>query len=110
MVTNVILNFLFIRSFGINGAAYGTMISYFVVLVYRQIKTKELIDLSYNRFKMYATCGLLMAAGTVVSLDVPFYYLYSIGAFSLVVILFRREYFELLRSATGLIKKKLKKQ
>lgn len=107
MASNVILNYILIKSFGINGAAYGTMISYFVVLVYRQIKIKELIDFRYDSIKLYLTCGLLMGTGITVSLKVPLYYLYSVGAFIAVLVLYKNDYMELLRIIAGIIRSKI---
>lgn len=107
MVSNVILNYILIKSFGINGAAYGTMISYFVVLVYRQIKIKELIDFRYDSIKLYITCGILMGAGLIVSFKIPFYYLYSIGAFIIALGLYKNDYKDLLKMAIGVIIRKV---
>ena len=107
MVTNVILNYALIKGFGINGAAYGTMVSYFIVLVYRQIKIKELIDFKFDQFKLYLTCALLMGAGIIISFKTPFYYLYSIGAFIIVLALYKSEYMEVFMMTKNIIKRKV---
>lgn len=109
MVANVTLNYVLIKSFGINGAAYGTMISYFIVLVYRQIKIKELIEFKYDSFKLYITCGLLMATGMIISFNVPFYYLISILAFAIVLVMYRKDYMEIVSMVRSLIVAKLRK-
>lgn len=109
MIANVILNFILIKAFGINGAAYGTMISYFIVLIYRQHVIKGLINLQYNALKLYLTCGLLMGSGIAISFEVPFYYMISIIAFSLVILIYRKDYVEIATTVGRLIKSKLKK-
>ena len=110
MVTNIILNYVLIKTFGINGAAYGTMISYFIILIYRQIKIKELIDFRYNSLKLYLSCTLLMVAGVVVSFDVPYYYVVSILAFAVAIIIHRHDYVEIFSAVCKLIKIKLKRR
>lgn len=69
MLANIILNYVLIKCMGINGAAYGTMLSYFIVLVYRMLKTKELIELTINTRKMYAMCLFLMISATLTSIQ-----------------------------------------
>lgn len=44
-VINVVLNFLFIPIFGVNGAAFATFLSYFVVFVLRVIDTRRFIPM-----------------------------------------------------------------
>ena len=70
MTTNVALNYILIKWLGINGAAYGTMISYFIVMIYRHIKINELIDFKTEVIKMYFICCLLMLASTIISLKI----------------------------------------
>ncbi len=109
MVANVILNYLLIKTFGINGAAYGTMISYFIVLVYRQHVIKGLIDFKYDALKLYLTCGLLMGSGIAISFDIPFYYVISILAFGVVILLYRKDYVEITTKVGKLILGEFKK-
>ena len=109
MVTNVILNYVLIRSFGINGAAYGTMVSYFIVLVYRQIRIKDLIRFQYDKKKFYTTCMLLMITGLIVSFEIPFYYVISLAAFGFVVALYRDDYTEFIQTLRSYISKRTKK-
>lgn len=109
MVSNVILNYVLIKSFGINGAAYGTMISYFIVLVYRQIRIKDLIKFQYNKRKFYTTCILLMGTGLIVSFKTPFYYLISLVALGFVVVLYWDDYMELIRTLYAIVSKRTKK-
>ena len=69
MIANVILNLILIKEMGIDGAAYGTMISYFIVLVYRMVKTQGLIELTFSKFKLYMMCVLLIVAATVTAVE-----------------------------------------
>ena len=86
------------------------MISYFIVLIYRHVKVKELIDFKYDSFKFYLTCGLLMGSGILVSFNVPYYYVYSAGFFLIVLIIFRKDYTEMYKSFIRVMKNRKKKK
>jgi O-antigen/teichoic acid export membrane protein len=95
MILNVILNYIFISKLGVSGAAYGTMISYFINLIYRHIKLKELMKIDIEPLKMYSACLLLMAAAVLVSNDIPYYIVACVILFAAVFILYRRDYMEI---------------
>ena len=77
----MILNLILIKEMGIDGAAYGTMISYFIVLVYRMVKTQGLIELTFNKFKLYMMCVLLIVAATVTAVEQPGYLIITVLLF-----------------------------
>ena len=89
MIANVILNFILIKEMGIDGAAYGTMISYFIVLVYRMVKTQGLIKLTFSKFKLYMMCVLLMAAATVTAVEQPGYLIITVLLFAVSMLAYR---------------------
>lgn len=78
MTANVVLNYVLIMQTGIDGAAYGTMISYFIVLVYRMIKTKELMQIMIDKCKLYTMCCLMMIAATLTAVEIPGYHAITI--------------------------------
>lgn len=91
MVANVFLNYVLIRWMGIDGAAYGTMVSYFIVLVYRMVKSQELINLKINKLKMYLMCLLLMVAATVTSIEMPGYQIITSLFFAVGLLIYKNE-------------------
>lgn len=69
-VSNIILNVIFIRAFGIMGAAAATIISYIIVFVYRVIDTKKYLYMKIYWLKIGVNLGLLTAmAWSVMALE-----------------------------------------
>lgn len=65
-VINVILNFLLIPIFGINGAAISTGISYIAVFIYRVIDTRKYFNIDiFNKRHLMAIGILLLASVTI---------------------------------------------
>ena len=109
MVSNVALNYVLIKWQGINGAAYGTMLSYFIVLLYRHVKITGLIRFKVNNVKMYTACGSIMAAATYTALEGPGYLIVSGALFLLVAVIYWKEAVGIAGEIGAALKKKLKK-
>lgn len=60
-VINVVLNFLFIPIFGVNGAAFATFLSYFVVFVLRVIDTRRFIPMHFHPMRLTFNTLVLLA-------------------------------------------------
>lgn len=56
---NILLNYFFIRLWGISGAAFTTAISFFVIFMIRMLNIKNSLTLNYNKQKTFLTYGLL---------------------------------------------------
>lgn len=110
MSTNVVLNYGLIKWLGINGAAYGTMISYFIVLIYRHIKIRELISFEVNLKKMYGTCILVMLAAVLTSLKTPGFIICSLIALAVTMVMYRREVSSITIDLVKAMKSKLGKR
>lgn len=110
MSTNVVLNYVLIKWLGINGAAYGTMISYFIVLIYRHIKIRELIRFEVNVKKMYGACAFVMLAAVLTALKVPGFSYYSLAVFAVTVFMYRREILSIANDLLKTLKSKLGKK
>lgn len=107
MVTNVVLNYVLIKWLGINGAAYGTMISYFMVLIYRHIKIRKLIRFSVDIKKMYGTCFLVMGVATITALKLPGYTILTALSFAITFLMYRSTIVSICKDLTTVIKSKL---
>lgn len=98
MVSNIILNFILIKLFDMNGAVYGTMISYFVVFVYRLVKVESFMHFSYHRAKLYAALLVLMLSAVTTSFDIPYYYFVNLGCFAVMVCLYYNDLRDMIKT------------
>ena len=80
-IINILINVVFIRSIGLYAAAISTMISYFVMLLYRHIDLKKYITIKIEK-------GLVLKTVLIFAFAIFFYYYnHLIGnIFSLVVV------------------------
>ena len=67
--TNIILNFLLIPVFGINGAAISTGISYIVVFIYRVIDTRKYFKIEIFNKRHLIGMGILFSSSITVYID-----------------------------------------
>ena len=88
---NMVFNYVLIKQTGIDGAAYGTMISYFIVLVYRMIKVQKLVKIVIDKYKMYTMCCLMMAAATLTAVKMPGYQVITVLLLLVGVLAYKRE-------------------
>ena len=86
---NVILNIIFIPLWGINGAAFSTLVSYVMVFAIRALDTRSLVFMDFKPVKMGANLILLSIMGAVVMLveGESFYYISLAVIFALVIII-----------------------
>ena len=71
VVSNTLFNLICISLIGANGAAVGTMLSFFVLLIYREIKVKHLMQVSY-RLHNYFAYSVLIFCGTYIAITTSF--------------------------------------
>lgn len=57
---NIILNFLLIPHFGVNGAAFATFVSYFIVFVLRAVDTRRFVKIYWNLPKLMSNIAVLL--------------------------------------------------
>jgi O-antigen/teichoic acid export membrane protein len=86
---NILLNFLLIRPFGINGAAFAAFASYVVVFTIRVFDTRSLVFMDLRPVKMLANLILLGIMGAIVMLTEisNFYYISLTVLFVLIVVI-----------------------
>lgn len=56
-ILNIIIHFMLIRKFGLFAAAISTLISYFIVMIYRMFDTKKYLNIKYN-YKLYISSAI----------------------------------------------------
>ena len=103
MAANVVLSYFFIRCFGVSGASYGIMLSFFILLVYRLNKIREFVALKYNKRKYFSVNLLMIVSATIASLNIPSYYLYIMVALMLSLWLMRNEVKSIIHQSFQLI-------
>lgn len=65
-VINIVLNLLLIHFMGTMGAAISTMISYFVMWIFKFIKAKKIVKISINPLKMSVSYIILLAQSILI--------------------------------------------
>lgn len=71
--SNVVLNFLLIPQFGVNGAAVATFISYLLVFLIRAWDTRRFVKLRYSGLRLTVNTILLLLQSIVMIWEVPFW-------------------------------------
>lgn len=65
-VINIVLNLLLIHFMGTMGAAISTMISYFVMWIFKFIKAKKIVKININPLKMSVSYIILLAQSILI--------------------------------------------
>lgn len=71
-ITNIALNILLVRPFGINGAAFATMISFMVTWLYRAYDTRKFVLIRHNAIQLWESLVLLLIQSVAVLCDWAF--------------------------------------
>lgn len=77
-LVNVILNFLLIPRFGVNGAAFATFISYATVFIIRGANTRQFIKIRWNSLKLFTNTLILLSQSFVMIFEVSHWVVYEI--------------------------------
>lgn len=90
-VVNIILNFIFIKLIGMNGAALATMISFAVTWIYRAIDTREFVDIAYKMGALILSIVLLVLQAISMINNWPLSNYTGIAVCVVIAILYRHE-------------------
>ena len=90
-LTNIVLNFLFIPRFGVNGAAFATFISYFVVFLFRAVDTRRFVRMHYSGLRLAVNTVLLLIQSLVMIFEFPNWIFIEIGLTVLMILLNAKE-------------------
>ena len=71
-VINIILNYFFIKFFGVIGVAYTTMISFLIVFIIRMKYCNKYIKINTNYIKMYISILLLIMLSMIMCNEFPY--------------------------------------
>ncbi|MDD2494374.1 MAG: polysaccharide biosynthesis C-terminal domain-containing protein [Tissierellia bacterium] len=86
-VTNVVLTFLLIDKFGVNGAAFATFISYFTVFLIRAKNTSNFITIKWNVPKLVINTIIVLCQSIIMIFEVKYWIIYEIILVSLMMLI-----------------------
>lgn len=66
-VINIVINFLFVKRFGLYAASASTALSYFIMMIYRHFDLKKYVNIKYDK-------GLLIKSLFIFSFSIFLYY------------------------------------
>ena len=75
---NIVLNLILIPTYGADGAAFATFISYFSVFIIRAIHTRTLIKITWNPVKQILNSIILLAQGIIMITELNHWLIYEI--------------------------------
>lgn len=103
---NIVLNYLLIKTFGIQGAGIATMLSFAVVFLARLLKAKKYVDIKVHLIRDIISYALLSAEAYVIVMQIPYMYAVASG---IVLLIFVLNIDTIKRTVLSVIKK-IKKQ
>ena len=109
LIMNVIFNYILIKNIGSIGAALGTMLSYYVVIIYRQIISSRLKMMQFDWKKNLIGTIILMASILVTGFEVSRYQIINMLLLLLIVNIFYYEYKKNISLILSIIKNKINK-
>ena len=86
-VVNIVLNMVLIPSFGSNGAAVATFISYFVMFFSRLLHTRKWIKIRINAVSFCLNFAIVLLQCLLILAELPYYLVYQCLLFGLVLML-----------------------
>jgi len=86
-VVNVVLTFIFIKKYDVNGAAFATFISYLIVFMLRAVNTKQFIKIDWNAPKLVLNLFIVMCQAFIMINEIKYWVVYEILLVSLMMIL-----------------------
>ncbi len=100
-VINIILNFIFIPIYGIQGAAIATLISYICMLVIRVINTRNFIKISWDTPKLIINIIVIMIQIIIILIEIENWFVYEMILITIIALLNAKD---LLMGARRIIK------
>ena len=86
-VVNVILSFILISYFGVNGAAFAMFASYFVVFLLRAYDTKRFIHMRVGGMRLTINTILLLGQAFIMVMEIPYWIPIEIALTILITVL-----------------------
>lgn len=103
-ITNIILNFFFVKAFGNLGAAFTTMIGFAVTFYIRSQTIKKVVNIRINLAKDTLAYVLLFVMAMAVSLEIPGACFMGIAAYIVIIALYFRDIEKMIIRAAGVLR------
>lgn len=103
-ICNILMNFLLIPKFGIMGACIATALSYYFVLIIRQININRFFDLRFCMVKNHLEYAIILGQGLLMLMDEM---IFNVLAFVLIVTIFLMER-EFIKETLEMVKGRMK--
>lgn len=84
---NVLLTFVLINKFDVNGAAFATFISYFIVFILRAVNTKQFIKIDWNAPRIVLNLFIVMCQAFIMINEIKYWVVYEVLLVSIMMIL-----------------------
>lgn len=107
-ITNIILNFLFIKMFGIMGAAFTTMVGFAVTFYIRTHTIKKVINIKIDLAKDSVVYLILIVQAFIIGHEITYSYVIGAILFVLIIIAYRKIYINILKKSFSLISTKVR--
>lgn len=101
---NIIFNYILVRIYGPIGAAISTLLSYVVVWLLRYIKTRKIINFNINIKRDIVAYIVLLIQAITLYLKFKYIYLTECILFIIILILYYKEIFEIIKTILQKIK------
>ena len=85
-VINIALNLWCFLLYGVNGAAAATLVCYVVVFVVRLVDTRKFVRIKWDYFRLILNAAVLMTQCYCVLREVPYWILYELALFALMLL------------------------
>ncbi len=99
-ITNIVLNFLLIPSYGAMGAAIATAISYMVAFIIRAIDTGKYLKFDLQIIRLAVNTVLIVAQTVIMIMELPYWILIELALFALIALYNGKEIFNATVSVT----------
>lgn len=98
-ITNILLNFIFIKYFGIMGAAFTTMLGFAVTFYIRTQAIKKIINININIVKDSIVYLILIIQAFIVGHEVAYSYIIAILLLMVIILVYRHFYGRILKKS-----------
>ena len=102
-VINIVINIILIPLIGINGAALGTMFSFFIVWLLRIRDTKQFVDIKINKIKLSSTFLIILIQILILYSNINSEYVFQGLMLITIILLNLKEIKILIKKITNLI-------
>ncbi len=109
-VFNIILNYVLILRFGTFGASVATLVSYFIMFFLAFVFVRRHVIIRVNALRDAAAYILLLLESAVVIRNMHNYFLINCGIVAVLLILYYREEYEIIRRSKEIIGERLAKR